>query len=260
MLERLHPAAHVVQRRPGAGAAELGFMAAQYPALPQDFLNLFNETADLQLFFKKGYLRLYAPAGGSMDADQSIPSVPIFGETVSGLIPVGENGGGDGIVVLPGRGIYRVSEDSRDYLEDLEAQDLVFVAPDLQTLLSDARALCEASAAAPRRSWRAIRRWRKLNLANAYSSRVFLRQAAVLSVASVVLATLHFGWRGLLLGVLGVIALHRVASREYGGGEGPFEVFLAVAWVAVLTIVLLSVAAVILGGLGWLYSQLLLHR
>lgn len=103
MLERLHHQVRVLARQPGATAADVASLQARYPQLPRAFAELMCEVTELELAYRGRYLRLYGPKGcREMDDAYSI------GARIPGAITVGDNGGGEAILFLPGTGIVRV--------------------------------------------------------------------------------------------------------------------------------------------------------
>jgi hypothetical protein len=220
MLENLHRAVRIAKRLPGISASQRAVIAAQHPALPPQWLDLFADSADLELFFKRGYLRLRNPAREPPRrvAGSSLGSQPVL---------VGENACGDAIIVAQDGVIHRIPEDAwydAEDADDIEEEQRSFVAPDVKTLLSDAAALSAATGAVARHPWRSIRQWRRLHQANVQAARFYLWQAAVFSVTTVALAMLHFGWPGLVLGVAAVVVVHRITTRglpSKGARGGP---------------------------------------
>ncbi len=136
MLERLHPEIRVLSRAEGASKEQLAGLATRYPSIPKAFLGLFAEATELELSYRGIYLRFYGPEGCvEMDEAYSIS------EQVPGAIPVGDNGGGEAILVIPEgptSGIHRA-----DY-SDLDPDALSYVAPSLEALLLEAAPLATA--------------------------------------------------------------------------------------------------------------------
>ena len=92
---------------------------------------LFREATEIELSYKGTYLRLYGP-GGCEDMDDAYN----ISKHIPGAITVGDNGGGEAIVVVAKDsvpGIYRVCYGA------LSPEDLCFVAASLESLLVEAR-------------------------------------------------------------------------------------------------------------------------
>lgn len=133
MLGRLHPNVQVLAREPGADLAEVAALQALHPALPGAFAELMRETSELELAYRGRYLRLYGPQGCiEMDQAYSISA------RIPGAIVVGDNGGCEAILFIPGKGIHRVGYGA------LDPGEVRFIAVDLEDLLVRATAPPEA--------------------------------------------------------------------------------------------------------------------
>jgi hypothetical protein len=133
MLERLHPEVRILARQPGATAADVATLQARYPALPRAFAELMREVTELEVAYRGRYLRLYGPAGCvEMDQAYSIAA------SIPGAITIGDNGGGDAILFLPGAGIVRVGYGA------LHPDEVEHVAASLEDLLIHANVSPEA--------------------------------------------------------------------------------------------------------------------
>ena len=133
MIERLHSNIRLLAHQPGASPVEIAAFQARYPDLPAEFLELMGEATDVELSYCGRYLRLYGPAGCvEMDEAYAISS------RIPQAITVGDNGGGEAIVFVPGRGLHRVGYGA------LFADELVYIARTLDDLLVQARAHPEA--------------------------------------------------------------------------------------------------------------------
>ena len=131
MLEELHPAVRILNNKPGAHSTEIAAMRRRYPGLPRVFIELFAEATEIELSYRGKYLRFYGPTGcAEMDDAYGISKL------IPGAIPVGDNGGGESIIVIPqgsAAGLHRVGYGA------LTPEDLLFVAPTLESLLFEAR-------------------------------------------------------------------------------------------------------------------------
>ena len=133
MLERLHADVRVLAREPGASTEDIALLEAKYPELPLEFIELMREATEVELSYRGRYLRLYGPSGClQMDEAYSIS------RRIPQAITIGDNGGGQALVFLPERGIYRVGYGA------LDPSELVFLAAGLQDLLVDASVLPDA--------------------------------------------------------------------------------------------------------------------
>jgi hypothetical protein len=133
MLERFHPEVRVLAHEAGASDAEISAVQARYPALPEAMAELMRETTELELAYRGRYLRLYGPRGCiEMDEAYSLST------RIPGAIVIGDNGGGEAILFLPGKGIYKVGYGA------LDPDEVRFVANDLESLLVHAAVAAEA--------------------------------------------------------------------------------------------------------------------
>jgi hypothetical protein len=133
VLGRLHPEIRVLAQRPGAAVAAISGLRGRYAHFPEALAELMQEATELELSYRGRYLRLYGPSHCiEMDEAYSI-SVRI-----PGAIAIGDNGGGEAIVFLPGKGIHRTGYGA------LDPDEVQFVAGSLEELLVEASVAPEA--------------------------------------------------------------------------------------------------------------------
>ncbi|MBI2837557.1 MAG: hypothetical protein HYX75_04545 [Acidobacteria bacterium] len=99
----------------------------RYPALPPELAELMREASEIELSYRGVYLRLYGPeACEEMDEAYSVS------KRIPGAVTVGDNGGGEALVVMPDGAIHRIGYGA------LAVDALRFVAASLEALLVQA--------------------------------------------------------------------------------------------------------------------------
>lgn len=133
MLDRLHPEIRVLAQRPGAAVAAVSSLRVRYAHFPDALAELMQEAAELELSYRGRYLRLYGPSG-CIDMDEAYA----ISVRIPGAIGIGDNGGGEAIVFLPGEGIHRVSYGA------IDPDEVQFVAGSFEEPLVEASVAPEA--------------------------------------------------------------------------------------------------------------------
>jgi hypothetical protein len=91
-------------KAPGASAESIAALRAQYPSLPNDSAELMSDATEIEINYRGRYLRLYGP-DGCTEFDE------VYGITksISGSVVLGDNGGSEAVLFVPGRGVCRVA-------------------------------------------------------------------------------------------------------------------------------------------------------
>jgi hypothetical protein len=131
MLESLNINYRILARQPGVNNAQVVELKNSFPSIPAEYLQLIGEVTELELEYTTGqYIRIWGPEGCfEMDSGYDISKY------IPGAIPIGDDGGGRVIFYLQDKkppGLYHVG------YGNLDANDAVYLAPNLTALLRDA--------------------------------------------------------------------------------------------------------------------------
>ena len=126
----LHDDWLVLASRPPVEDHEVCLLRSSFPALPSDYLDFARMATEVELKGKgKKYLRIWSPQG-CLEMDEAYG----ISQRMKGAIPIGDNGGGQVVFYQCGNrgdGIYRVG------YGNLDADDAIFIASSLRSLLQD---------------------------------------------------------------------------------------------------------------------------